>query len=152
MGRDFFDVSASEIRTQIGPEVVGAKRGGNVLLFTERGYGKIVKGWNRDVTWFKCQRFPPPSTPQAKASMRFSPHKTEAEMSSPNHQSRERVPVTLAGGRVLQEFRDGLFSAANRAGMSPNEFALRAVAEKLTSRGQELPGIFEVGDIEELRI
>jgi hypothetical protein len=52
----------------------------------------------------------------------------------------------------LPEFRDRLFDAANKAGVSPNEFALRAVAEKLASRGQELPGIFEVGDLDEVRI
>ena len=50
-GRDQFEVSANEIRSQIGPDVIGAKRGGTVLLFTERGYGKIVKGWNDDLAW-----------------------------------------------------------------------------------------------------
>ena len=73
-------------------------------------------------------------------------------MSNPHHHSRERVPVSLPGARVLPEFRDRLFDAANRAGVSPNEFALRAVAEKLASRGHELPGIFEVGDLDEVRI
>jgi hypothetical protein len=76
----------------------------------------------------------------------------EAAMSNLNHQSRERVPVSLPGARVTIDFRDALFSEANRAGVSPNEFALRAVAEKLASRGHELPGIFEVGDIDEVQI
>ena len=73
-------------------------------------------------------------------------------MSTSNSRSRERVPVTLPGARVLPEFRDRLFDAANKAGVSPNEFALRAVAEKLASRGHEFPGIFEIGDIDEVRI
>ena len=73
-------------------------------------------------------------------------------MSNPHHQSRERVPVSLPGARVTIDFRDALFDAANKAGVTPNEYALRAVAEKLGSRGHQLAGIFEVGDIDEVRI
>ncbi|MDO6963984.1 hypothetical protein [Rhizobium alvei] len=73
-------------------------------------------------------------------------------MSSANPKNSERVPVSLPGARVTVDFRDALFDAANKAGVSPNEFVLRAAAEKLTSRGQSLPGIFEVGDIDEVRI
>lgn len=50
-GRDYFSSPysewSSEIRTTI--EAAPAAKGGHkgaILLFTERGYGKIVKGWN----------------------------------------------------------------------------------------------------------
>lgn len=51
-GVDFYlldNAGLSEIRTN-APGLFGAeaKRG---LLFTERGYGKIVKGWNDDLAW-----------------------------------------------------------------------------------------------------
>jgi len=66
--------------------------------------------------------------------------------------SQDRVKLTLNGGEVTPEFRRELFDAAGRAGLSANEYALRAVAEKLAGRGRQLPGIFEIGDIDELKI
>ncbi len=46
--------------------------------------------------------------------------------------SRERrSPVMLRGATVMESFRDDLFDASNRAGMSVNEFVLMAAAEKL---------------------
>lgn len=52
----------------------------------------------------------------------------------------------LKGARVGADFRDALFDAANRAGMSPNEFVIMAAAEKLAARGISFPGVFRAGD------
>ena len=61
---------------------------------------------------------------------------------------RERiVPVTLRGARVTETFRDNLFDAANRAGMTPNEFCLQAAAEKLRASGRQVSGLFSPGDL-----
>lgn len=54
--------------------------------------------------------------------------------------------VFLNGANVDREFREELFDAANRAGMAPGEFALIAVAEKLTRMGRTFPGVFRKGD------
>ncbi|WP_202617963.1 hypothetical protein [Aureimonas leprariae] len=37
----------------------------------------------------------------------------------------------LNGARVNRDFREALFDAANRAGVTPNEFCITAAAEKL---------------------
>ncbi|KAA0698948.1 hypothetical protein DTW90_12130 [Neorhizobium sp. P12A] len=61
---------------------------------------------------------------------------------------RERsVPVALRGARVMETFRESLFDAANRAGMTPNEFCLLAAAEKLHRSGRHFSGVFHTGDI-----
>lgn len=52
----------------------------------------------------------------------------------------------LAGARVNAEFRDALHDAANRAGVTPNEFAIVAAAEKLVRMGRTFPGVFRKGD------
>ena len=57
------------------------------------------------------------------------------------------VPVALRGAHVMETFRDNLFDAANRAGMSPNEFVLQAAAEKLARSGKQFSGLFHPGDI-----
>jgi len=44
------------------------------------------------------------------------------------------VNVMLTGGRVTSSFRQALFLAAGRSGMTVNEFALRAAGEKLAKR------------------
>lgn len=49
-GTDFITVNASEFRNRF-PELIGARGGTAIKLFTERGYGKIVKGWNDDLAW-----------------------------------------------------------------------------------------------------
>lgn len=53
-GRDFFAVSNDvwqyEIRTAKTDSGRGGHRG-DIILITERGYGKIVKGWNDDRSW-----------------------------------------------------------------------------------------------------
>jgi|GEM_PF-5088719 len=54
------------------------------------------------------------------------------------------VNVALRGARVPQSFRDNLFDAANRAGMTPNEFVIRAAAEKLRASGRDVPEVFSV--------
>lgn len=54
----------------------------------------------------------------------------------------------LNGARVDAEFREALFDAANRAGITPNEFAIVAAAEKLARSGRTFPGIFRKGDLE----
>lgn len=54
----------------------------------------------------------------------------------------------LSGARVDPTFREALFDAANRAGVTPNEFAIVAAAEKLARCGRTFPGIFRKGDFE----
>ena len=57
------------------------------------------------------------------------------------------VNLCLNGGRVTSGFRSSLFDAANRAGMSVNEFVITAAAEKLMQRGMSFPGVFRKGDV-----
>jgi len=57
------------------------------------------------------------------------------------------VNVMLNGGRVTAGFRTALFEAANRAGVSVNEFVLTATAEKLCASGRRFSGVFEPGDM-----
>lgn len=61
------------------------------------------------------------------------------------------VNLFLNGGRVTSGFRSSLFDAANRAGMSVNEFVITAAAEKLMQRGASFPGVFRKGDFERAR-
>lgn len=58
-----------------------------------------------------------------------------------------RVPVALRGATVMEGFRENLFDAANRSGMTPNEFVLQAAAEKLRATGRCFSGVFAPGDI-----
>ncbi|RIY03497.1 hypothetical protein D3218_01695 [Aureimonas flava] len=58
------------------------------------------------------------------------------------------VPLFLSGAKVEEGFRSALFDAANRAGITPNEFAIVAAAEKLARCGRTFPGIFRKGDFE----
>lgn len=60
------------------------------------------------------------------------------------------VNLMLNGGRVTSTFRAALFAAANRAGVSVNEFVLTAAAEKLLRTGSQFTGIFESGDLPRL--
>ncbi len=61
--------------------------------------------------------------------------------------SRERrSPVMLRGATVMESFREDLFDASNRAGMSVNEFVLMAAAEKLKRSGRQFSGVFKRGD------
>jgi hypothetical protein len=69
-----------------------------------------------------------------------------ARQINPRHE--RRTAVMLNGAKVMESFRDRLFDAANRAGMTPNEFVLQATAEKLKASGQEFSGLFSPGDIE----
>lgn len=62
--------------------------------------------------------------------------------------SASQAQLYLAGARVNVEFRDALHDAANRAGVTPNEFAIVAAAEKLARCGRSFPGIFRKGDFE----
>ena len=57
------------------------------------------------------------------------------------------VNVMLNGGRVTLSFRDALFAAASRSGMSVNEFVLIAAADALRGAGSEFSGIFQPGDL-----
>lgn len=59
-----------------------------------------------------------------------------------------QAQLFLNGARVNAEFRDALHDAANRAGVTPNEFAIVAAAEKLARGGRTFPGIFRKGDFE----
>lgn len=54
----------------------------------------------------------------------------------------------LNGSRVNAEFRDTLLDAANRAGMSVNEFVITAAAKELARRGVSFPCIFAKGDLD----
>ena len=58
-----------------------------------------------------------------------------------------RVPVALRGATVMEGFRENLFDAANRSGMTPNEFVLQAAAEKLKATGRNFSGLFSPGDM-----
>lgn len=62
--------------------------------------------------------------------------------------SHKTVPILLRGARVLQPFRDAVFRAANRAGMSVNEFVLNCAARQLRQAGTTVPGVFESGDLD----
>ncbi|WP_085034088.1 hypothetical protein [Ensifer aridi] len=57
------------------------------------------------------------------------------------------VNLMLNGGRVTAGYRAALFDAANRAGMSVNEFVLTAAAEKLKASGRQFSGVFRSGDL-----
>ncbi|UHD45529.1 hypothetical protein LUX29_21490 [Aureimonas altamirensis] len=57
------------------------------------------------------------------------------------------VELFLRGARVTSGFRSALFDAANRAGVTPNEFVITAAAEKLARSGASFPGIFRRGDL-----
>lgn len=46
---DFYEVTGHEIRDQFSG--VFSPHAQSVILITERGYGKIVKGWNDDRSW-----------------------------------------------------------------------------------------------------
>lgn len=56
--------------------------------------------------------------------------------------------IMLRGGRVTEQFRDAVFRAANRAGMSVNEFVLTCAARQLRQAGVSFPGVFEPGDLD----
>ncbi|NNH67997.1 hypothetical protein [Rhizobium laguerreae] len=66
---------------------------------------------------------------------------------SQNSASRETKGfVMLRGAMVMISFRDSLFDAANRAGVTPNEYCLQAAAEKLWASGRQFAGVFAPGD------
>lgn len=69
-----------------------------------------------------------------------------AKAKEQNSRDERPVQVMLTGARVTSGFREALFSAASRAGMTVNEYVLRATGEKLASAGVHFPGIFERGD------
>lgn len=58
------------------------------------------------------------------------------------------VNLTLNGGRVTATFREALFDATAREGLSVNEFCLQAAAEKLKASGRKFSGIFYPGDLQ----
>jgi len=60
------------------------------------------------------------------------------------------VNLMLNGGRVTATFREALFDATAREGLSVNEFCLRATAEKLRASGRDFTGVFHPGDISEV--
>lgn len=49
-GVDYFDLTSDEIRRMCAAGIL-PERTARATLFTERGYGKIVKGWNDDLAW-----------------------------------------------------------------------------------------------------
>jgi hypothetical protein len=72
-----------------------------------------------------------------------------AEKKAPRAREKS-VPVALRGGKVMESFRDNLFDACNRTGVTPNEFCLLAAAEKLKRSGRHVSGVFWKGDLAEL--
>ena len=58
-----------------------------------------------------------------------------------------KAQLFLNGARVTSGFRSALFDAANRAGITPNEFVITAAAEKLARSGASFPGVFRRGDL-----
>jgi hypothetical protein len=58
--------------------------------------------------------------------------------------------VLLSGAKVTASFRENLFDAANRAGITPNEFVIEAAAEKLMRAGRQFSGVFRKGDLRDL--
>ncbi|RVE97207.1 hypothetical protein CN172_26490 [Sinorhizobium meliloti] len=68
------------------------------------------------------------------------------------HRKAERtVNLMLRGARVTSTFREAVFDASSRCGMSVNEFVLTATAKQLVEDGKELSGIFRPGDLKALR-
>jgi hypothetical protein len=70
--------------------------------------------------------------------------------SATSKSTRQRDPIValmLNGGRVTSTFRTALFDAAQRQGMSANEFVLMACAERLKASGREFSGVFRPGDL-----
>ncbi len=63
-------------------------------------------------------------------------------------QTSRLVPLFLNGAKVNSEFRDALNDAANRAGITPNEFVIQAAAEKLKRAGADFAGVFRADDLE----
>lgn len=55
--------------------------------------------------------------------------------------------LRLTGGRVTSGFRNAVFDAAARAGVSVNELILRSAAVELARHGAEFPGVFAPGDL-----
>jgi len=51
LDRDYFTVGADEFRRHLNRDGISKFRGGDILLLTERGYGKVCKGWNDDRSW-----------------------------------------------------------------------------------------------------
>ena len=60
-----------------------------------------------------------------------------------------KVALMLTSAKVTPSFRENLFDAAGRCGMSINEFVLTATGEKLVRSGRVIPGVFRPGDITE---
>lgn len=58
------------------------------------------------------------------------------------------VNLMLNGGRVTATFRQALFEATAREGLSVNEFCLKAAAEKLVASGRQFSGLFNSGDLD----
>ncbi|MEF2551320.1 hypothetical protein VQ042_08070 [Aurantimonas sp. A2-1-M11] len=69
-------------------------------------------------------------------------------MPGPSRPEVASAQLFLNGARVIPAFRSALFDAANRAGITPNEFVITAAAEKLARSGASFPGVFRVGDLQ----
>jgi hypothetical protein len=57
------------------------------------------------------------------------------------------VQLALSSTRVTAAFRAEIFSAADRAGMTVNEFVVEATAEKLRRAGRQFPGPFRDSEL-----
>ncbi|KAB0676709.1 hypothetical protein [Aureimonas leprariae] len=54
----------------------------------------------------------------------------------------------LRGAKVNRDFHAALLDAANRAGVTVNEYCITATAEKLMASGRRFPGVFFAGDFD----
>lgn len=73
------------------------------------------------------------------------------QVQSESRKTERTVNLMLRGARVTSAFREAVFDASNRCGMSVNEFVLTAAAKQLVEDGQELSGIFRPGDLKGIR-
>lgn len=62
-------------------------------------------------------------------------------------QRETRAEVYLRPATVTSSFRESLFDACQREGVTPNEFLLVAAAEKLKAKGRQFSGIFKANDL-----
>lgn len=61
------------------------------------------------------------------------------------------VPIALREARVLPSFQRAIFDAAARTGSTVTEVVLEAAGRELRSRGLPVEGVFQPGDLGEVR-
>lgn len=84
---------------------------------------------------------------EMRKCVQFQPMRRASEMQTASKRRETTAPILLRGGRVTGSFKTELMDAASRAGMSANEFVMRAAAEKLLANGRTISGVFWPGDL-----